>query len=99
MSDAKKTQKNWRGTVLLSEQMEDYLDAGKAEEGGLLQKPRTYILCGTWVSRLSEESIANQMWRKKAKETFLWRWLAFFLTLKADHMTTDYYYTVTAFPT
>ena len=59
MSDAKKTQKNWRGTVLLSEQMEDYLDAGKAEEGGLLPKPRTYTLCGTWVSRLSEESICQ----------------------------------------
>ncbi len=59
MSDAKKTQKNWRGTVLLSEQMEDYLDYGKAVEGGLLSEPRTYTLCGTWVNRLSEESICQ----------------------------------------
>ena len=59
MSDAKKTQKNWRGTVLLSEQMEDYLDYGKTGEGGLLANPRTYTLCGTWVNWLSEESISQ----------------------------------------
>ena len=59
MSDAKKTQKNWRGTVLLSEQMEDYLDAGKAEDVRFLQNTRTYTLGGTWVSRLSEESICQ----------------------------------------
>ena len=59
MSDAKKMQDNWRGTVLLSEQMEDYLDTGKAEEGGLLPKARTYNLCGTWVNWLSEESICQ----------------------------------------
>ena len=65
MSDAKKKrpgtkeQKNWRGTVLLSEQMEDYLDTGKAEEGGLLPKPRTYTLSGDWVNWLSEESICQ----------------------------------------
>ena len=57
MSDAKKEQKNWRGTVLLSDQMEDYLDTAKGEEGGLLSKPRTYILCGTWVNWLSDKSI------------------------------------------
>ena len=59
MSDAKKAQKNWRGTVLLSDQMEDYLDTGKAEEGGLLAKPRTYTLCGDWVNWLSDKSICQ----------------------------------------
>ena len=59
MSDAKKTQKNWRGTVLLSDQMENYLDTGKAEEGRLLPKPRTYTLCGDWVNWLSDKSICQ----------------------------------------
>ena len=59
MSDAKKMQKNWRGTVLLSDQMEDYLDAGKAIKTGLQPKPRTYNLCGIWVNWLSEESISQ----------------------------------------
>ena len=59
MSDAKKTQKNWCGTVLLSDQMEDYFDTAKAEVGGFLPKPRTYTLYGDWVNWLSEKSICQ----------------------------------------
>ena len=59
MSDAKKTQKNWRGTVLLSDQMENYLDTGKAEEDGLKCNPKCYTLSKKWVNWLSEESICQ----------------------------------------
>lgn len=58
MSDAKK-KKNWRGTVLLSDQVENYLDSGKAEESGLLAKPRIYTLSSRWRNWLSEASIVQ----------------------------------------
>ena len=58
MSDAKKKE-NWRGTVLLSDQLEDYLDSGKAEESGLQTKSRTYSLNSVWPNKLSEETIVR----------------------------------------
>ena len=57
MSEKKKKEKNWRGTVLLSDQIQDYLDSGKATEEGLQAKSREYHLCAVWLNRLSDCSI------------------------------------------
>ncbi len=45
--------------MLLSDQIEDYLDTAKIEEGRLLPKPRTYTLGGDWVKLLSNGAICQ----------------------------------------
>ena len=59
MNDAKKGQKNWRGTVLLSGQLDDYLASGKAEEDGLVLNSQPYTLSKKWVNWLSDGAICK----------------------------------------
>ena len=60
MSDAEKKKKNWRGTVLLSDQVDDYLDSGKIEEGGkLVLKTHPFPLSPDWKNYLCERVIVR----------------------------------------
>ena len=59
MSDAEKEKKNWRGTVLLSDQVENYLDSGKIENGKLVGRSETHSLSRDWRNKLSELSIVQ----------------------------------------
>ena len=59
MSDAKKGQKNWRGTVLLSDKVDDYLSSGKAEEDGFVFNSQPYTLSKMCVNWLSDGSICR----------------------------------------
>ena len=54
-----KKEKNWHGTVLLSDQLEDYFDTGKAEEGGIQTKSQPYLLSSEWLKRLSKKAIVK----------------------------------------
>ena len=57
LSEEKKKEKNWRGTVLLSDQIRDYLDSGKETDKGVDGKSREYSLCPEWLTRLSDPAI------------------------------------------
>lgn len=57
LSDGKKEEQNWRGTVLLSDQIRDYFDSGKETDEGIQVKSREYNLCAVWLNRLSDRSI------------------------------------------
>ena len=60
MSDAaKKKKENWRGTVLLSDLVDNYLDSGKIEGGKVVPKHYPFTLSPTWRNNLSEVSIVR----------------------------------------
>lgn len=55
LSDKKKKEKNWRGTVLLTNVIDDYLHIGKAEvEGKLEPKSRPFDIKNDWLSLLED---------------------------------------------
>jgi len=59
MSDAAKKKKNWRGTVLLSDLVDNYMDSGKLEGGKVVTRHYTFTLSPAWRNYLSEVSIVR----------------------------------------
>lgn len=59
ISEEKKTKKNWRGTVLLTEQLKEYLNTGKAVPDGTSCLPCTHHLSEKWLRLLTDPAIAQ----------------------------------------
>lgn len=60
ISEAKKANKNWRGTVLLAKQLKEYLNTGKAESDGSTScLPSAPHLSEKWLRRLIDSAIAQ----------------------------------------
>lgn len=59
ISEEKKKDKNWRGTVLLTEQLKEYLYTGKAVADGPLCLSRMHSLSQKWLRLLTDPGISQ----------------------------------------
>ena len=59
ISEEKKQEKDWHGTVLLTEQLKEYLNTGKAVPDGTSCLSRTHGLSQKWLRLLTESGISE----------------------------------------